>query len=268
MRFALAMAAVSLLLPGATAIDNGLGVVPPRGWRSWNAYTCTDSSNTTLTGGNILTDAVMRATMDAVLDKSRSVGGKPTTLASLGYDYVSMDDGWQQCNCSTRQAIDPALPVCSIHTCSSGGCTWHDKDGVPLVNKHRFPHGMKSLVRSLLLLQLLVLLVLPVLLSASGVHLLQLTPPPPLPLLAQVDYGHSLGLHVGSYLNNCICMESKGFNDPARYAKDVKVRSPPLRSSLRSPPRSPPCSSPCSVVHRTRLRRRQDRQLRQLQECD
>ena len=134
-----------LALP-CLAIDNGLGLVPPRGWRSWNAYTCTDSSNTTLTGGNILTDAVMRAAFHAVLDKSRSVGGKPTTLASLGYDYVSMDDGWQQCNCSTRQAIDPALPTCSIHTCTVGGCSWHDQAGTPLVNKHRFPHGMRSLV--------------------------------------------------------------------------------------------------------------------------
>ena len=48
----------------------------------------------------------MRATMHAVLDKSRLVAGKPTSLASLGFDYVSMDDGWQQCNCSTRQAIE------------------------------------------------------------------------------------------------------------------------------------------------------------------
>ena len=36
-----------------------------------------------------------------------------------------------------------------------------------------------------------------------------------------VDYGHSLGLKVGSYLNNCICME-KWNNDFTRYAKDVK----------------------------------------------
>ena len=58
----------------------------------------------------------MRAAMVAVLDKSRSVNGTPTSLASLGYDYVSMDDGWQGCNCSTRQAIDPGLPTCSIGT--------------------------------------------------------------------------------------------------------------------------------------------------------
>lgn len=109
----------------------------------------------------------MRDAMHAVIDKSRSLNnGSKATLASLGYDYVSMDDGWQQCNCSTRQAIDPALPNCSIAMCRGGQCSWHDAAGRPQVNAHRFPDGMKKLV----------------------------------------DYGHSLGLKVGSYLNNCICM--------------------------------------------------------------
>ena len=71
-----------------------------------------------ITGGDIISDAAMRTAMHAVLDKSRSVGGVPTTLASLGYDYISMDDGWQQCNCSTHQDIDPTLPSCSIGECS------------------------------------------------------------------------------------------------------------------------------------------------------
>ena len=37
---------------------------------------------------------------------------------------------------------------------------------------------------------------------------------------ALVDYGHSLGLKVGSYLNNCICMETWN-KSPDRYKKDV-----------------------------------------------
>eukprot|EP01045_Picozoa_sp_COSAG04_P013283 COSAG04_NODE_933_length_9342_cov_2.591042_12_plen_132_part_00 len=109
----------------------------------------------------------MRAAMHAVLDDSRALhNGSKASLAALGFDYVSMDDGWQQCNCSTRQAIDPALPNCSISMCVGGECSWHDSSGAPQVNAHRFPEGMKKLV----------------------------------------DYGHSLGLKVGSYLNNCICM--------------------------------------------------------------
>jgi hypothetical protein len=37
-------------------------------------------------------DSVIRAQMTAVLDTSRSVDGKPTSLASLGFDWISMDD--------------------------------------------------------------------------------------------------------------------------------------------------------------------------------
>ena len=56
-----AIAAASLGRTGA--IDNGLGITPPRGWRSWNLFR-----------GNINT-SVMEGQMKAVLDKSRSVGG-------------------------------------------------------------------------------------------------------------------------------------------------------------------------------------------------
>ena len=70
-----------------------------------------------------------------------------------------MDDGWQQCNCSTHQDMDPTLPSCSIGDCRGGRCSFHSPvDGAPMVNPHRFPTGMKSLV----------------------------------------DYGHSLGLKVGT----------------------------------------------------------------------
>ncbi len=42
----------------------------------------------------------MRAMMHAFVDKSRSVGGVPTSLAEIGYLSVGMDDGYQLCNCS------------------------------------------------------------------------------------------------------------------------------------------------------------------------
>ena len=104
--------------------------------------------------------------MQAVLDKSRTIGGKPMSLADLGFDWISMDDGWQRCNCSIGEppTSDPALPKCP--NCKQGGCKWHNSAGEPVVDKRKFPN-MKALV----------------------------------------DYGHSLGLKVGSYLNNCICME-------------------------------------------------------------
>ena len=39
-----------------------------------------------------INDKVMRDQMAAVTDKSRLVNGKPTTLAELGFDWISMDD--------------------------------------------------------------------------------------------------------------------------------------------------------------------------------
>ena len=40
-------------------------------------------------------DAAMRAAMAAVTDRSRKVNGSLVSLQELGYDWVSMDDGWQ-----------------------------------------------------------------------------------------------------------------------------------------------------------------------------
>ena len=74
----------------ASALDNGLGLTPPRGWRSWNSYPCEDSSNTTFTGGDIISDIAMRGAMHAVLDTTRFVLGVKTNLSSLGFDWVSM----------------------------------------------------------------------------------------------------------------------------------------------------------------------------------
>ena len=47
----------------------------------------------------------MRAQMDAVLDTSRKVDGAPTTLASLGFDWISMDDG-QVCTTAQLTTLD------------------------------------------------------------------------------------------------------------------------------------------------------------------
>ncbi|CAJ1420135.1 unnamed protein product [Effrenium voratum] len=133
-----------LLLPAVVpvvtvlGIDNGIGLTPPRGWRSWNAFDCLEPRS-------ILTQAHVKAQMDAVLDKSRLVDGKPTSLAELGFDWISMDDGWQRCNCSVRQDLDPKLPKCDGNLCFGGHCSWHDAAGVPVVRKDRFPN-MKELV--------------------------------------------------------------------------------------------------------------------------
>eukprot|EP01043_Picozoa_sp_COSAG02_P083614 COSAG02_NODE_21597_length_782_cov_0.827233_3_plen_63_part_00 len=53
------------------------------GWRSWNCF-----------HGEV-NDSAIRATIDAITDRSRTVDGKPTSLADLGFDSVGIDDGWQ-----------------------------------------------------------------------------------------------------------------------------------------------------------------------------
>lgn len=155
-------------------LDNGLSDTPPRGWRSWNAFGCDGGPET------ILNDPHMRAQMRALLDKSRTVDGVPTSLAELGFNYVSMDDGWQSCNCSSKKAPNASLPQCpQKHGCFGGYCSFHDpKTGIPQIKPDRFP-DMK----------------------------------------AMIDYGHSLGLKVGSYLNNCICMEAG--RSPTHYEQDA-----------------------------------------------
>ena len=75
-----------LLVARVLGIDNGLGVTPPQGWRSWNAYDCTSDDR-------IITQAHVEAQFAAAVDTSRLVDGVPTSLAQLGFEYISIDDG-------------------------------------------------------------------------------------------------------------------------------------------------------------------------------
>ena len=71
-----------LLCAYGAALDNGLALTPPMGWRSWNCY-----------HGDVR-DADIRATVDAMVDRSRLVDGVPTSLLDVGYRTVGVDDGW------------------------------------------------------------------------------------------------------------------------------------------------------------------------------
>jgi hypothetical protein len=99
---------------GAQAIDNGIGITPPMGWRSWNCY-----------AGDI-DDAKMRKVVDAMVSKKRMVDGVPTSLLDIGYDHCGIDDGWQSCGAG-------------IHG------SFHDAQGNPILNLTSFP-SMKDLV--------------------------------------------------------------------------------------------------------------------------
>ena len=78
-------AAAALLAVPAAALDNGIALKPPLGWRSFNAF------------WGIIDQVKMEGTMDAMTNKSRSVAGQPTSLLELGYNHIGLDGGWNYC---------------------------------------------------------------------------------------------------------------------------------------------------------------------------
>eukprot|EP01084_Bolivina_argentea_P126409 223830_1 len=76
---------LALLIQHTVSIDNGLGVNPPMGWRSWNCY-----------HGSI-TQPLIQKVVDAMVDTSRQVNGKAASYYDLGYTEVGVDDNWQFC---------------------------------------------------------------------------------------------------------------------------------------------------------------------------
>ncbi|KAJ9455014.1 Alpha-galactosidase [Diplonema papillatum] len=101
------------LAAGAAAVDNGLGLKPPMGWRTWNAY-----------GGDVSQDK-MQQVMDAMVAKKFTVEGQPMSLSDLGYITVGLDDNWQACGTGYMGSF-------------------HDVNGNPLVNTTTFP-SMKNM---------------------------------------------------------------------------------------------------------------------------
>lgn len=103
-----------LLIPGmVVANDNGLAKLPPMGWRSWNLY-----------GANV-NQQLIEGIMKGMVNRSRMVDGKPTSLCDLGYCDVGLDDNWQNCKAG------------------ADGNHYHDADGNPVVNLDRFPDMKK-----------------------------------------------------------------------------------------------------------------------------
>jgi alpha-galactosidase len=109
--FLAAFAALAISPPSVSANDNGLGLSPPLGWRSWNLY------------GNNVNQTLIMSIMKGMASRTRTVDGKPTSLCDLGYCDVGLDDHWQACG------SPDAAP----------GMHYHDKDGNPIVNETVFP---------------------------------------------------------------------------------------------------------------------------------
>ena len=78
------------------ATSEALLSAPPRGWRSWNQM-----------GGDI-SQSQMLAVAEAMVDRSRDVDGKPTSLLDLGYNRIGMDDNWQACGTGINGSFPPS----------------------------------------------------------------------------------------------------------------------------------------------------------------
>ena len=114
-----------LLAPGVQGGNNGLALTPPMSWRSWNQW------------GWQIAERTMEVAAAGLVDGSRPIVSRPsgTSLASLGYASVGMDEGWAAC------APKPGFPTGDwmFHRSNSDGSI------SPVVNTTLFP-DIKGLV--------------------------------------------------------------------------------------------------------------------------
>ncbi|KAF9013154.1 glycoside hydrolase family 27 protein [Cyathus striatus] len=97
-----------LLLPLASALNNGVAITPSMGWNPYNAFLCDTTE----------------AQYKTAADKLISLG-----LSTLGYKYVNLDCGWQG---KTRN--------------STGGFTWDNTtipSGIPALSSYIHDLGLK-----------------------------------------------------------------------------------------------------------------------------
>lgn len=94
---------LSALAAVVHALDNGLGLTPPMGWRSWRTF------------GKDVSQAEMEGILTA-LAQPRENG---TSILDLGFSDVGLDDGWQACGAGVHGSF-------------------HAANGTPTVNE-RFP---------------------------------------------------------------------------------------------------------------------------------
>ena len=99
---------LSLLSP-CWALDNGLALTPPMGFRTWNQF------------GLNVNQTMMEDIVRSMTARTRTVDNKSTSLADLGYKHAGIDDGWQLCNSGP------------------GRKGFHNASGYPIVDTTKFP---------------------------------------------------------------------------------------------------------------------------------
>ena len=103
---------MTLSLALASALDDGLALTPPRGWRSWNSMLLNVSQ------GKVLAQAAALA---------REYPDLGPSLLALNYSEVGIDDGWQKCHAGVNG-------------------TFHDANGFAIWDVVKFPDA-KAMVR-------------------------------------------------------------------------------------------------------------------------
>lgn len=96
---------------------------PPMGWRAWYAAPAHGLKDPT--------QAFVTDSMDAMVDRSRLVDGKPTSLADLGYTRASVDGRYLACTPSTATHCK--------YDCGGVNGSYHDRSGAPVLNSSNFP---------------------------------------------------------------------------------------------------------------------------------
>eukprot|EP01059_Diplonema_ambulator_P031670 TRINITY_DN588_c0_g3_i1.p1 TRINITY_DN588_c0_g3~~TRINITY_DN588_c0_g3_i1.p1 ORF type:complete len:430 (+),score=134.63 TRINITY_DN588_c0_g3_i1:49-1338(+) len=100
----------------ASCIDNGIGMRPPMGWRSWNAF------------HGAVTQGIMESIVDRMTEKiHKNSQGDWVSLADMGYVHCGLDDNWQFCK--SPQGYNGSF---------------HDVNGNPIIARDQFP-DMKNM---------------------------------------------------------------------------------------------------------------------------
>ena len=102
------LAAMSLLLPAALCLDNGLALTPPMGWMAWERFRC--NIDCKADPDNCISEHLFRAQADRMVEDG---------YLAAGYQYIIIDDCW------------------SLHERDASGRLQADPD--------RFPSGIKAL---------------------------------------------------------------------------------------------------------------------------
>ena len=108
----LALLAAAAAPRAGLALDNGLGLLPPMGWRNWWSWF-----------GDV-DQAKMEAAFGKMAERKRRATGRPglTSFADLGYVRAGLDDAWQVTVDETVILLHPPLPLVGVSIATMREC--------------------------------------------------------------------------------------------------------------------------------------------------